>query len=165
MVWFVQLCCWTSRWNTGDSFGDCAIRAHCTVVRTPTQGTGFGGDRQTDCLTASTEQKPSREANSSSASQRNSLYLWKAKFHYRVQNSPPIVVLSQINPVHRLPSHLLNIYFSINPHLCLGLHNGPFTSGFPTQTLYALIFYPIHAACPTYLILLYLPILIITGNK
>ena len=41
-------------------------------------------------------------------------------------------VLSQINPVHRLLSHLFNIYFSIIPPLCLGLHNGPYTSGFST---------------------------------
>jgi hypothetical protein len=65
-----------------------SVSAHCTLVHTATWGTGFGGD----CLTASTGQKPSREANSSSASQINSLYLWNAKFHYRVQNSPPIVL-------------------------------------------------------------------------
>lgn len=50
----------------------------------------------TDRRTASTGQKPSREANSSSASQRNSPCSWNAKFHYRAQNSPPIVVFRAI---------------------------------------------------------------------
>jgi hypothetical protein len=49
--------------------GQCTLHSCATA----TWGTGFGGDRQTDCLTASVGQKPSRQANNFSASQRNSL--------------------------------------------------------------------------------------------
>ena len=65
-----------------------------------------------DRRTASTGQKPSREANSSSASQRNSPYLWNTKFHYRVQNSPPIVVFRAriIQPTASLPIYSISIW-------------------------------------------------------
>jgi hypothetical protein len=61
-------------------------------------------------LTYSMEQSPSRKANRFSASQEISRILWNPKV-YRIQNyPPPVSILSQINPVHALTSHIhLNI--------------------------------------------------------
>ena len=57
------------------------------------------------------EQSPSREANRFSASQEIPHILWNPKVHYSIHNSPTHVpVLSQINPVHIIPSCFLKIH-------------------------------------------------------
>jgi hypothetical protein len=56
-------------------------------------------------LTNSMEQSPSCEAYNSSASQEIPQIFYDPKFHHRVHDSLPLVsLLSQISPIHTLPS-------------------------------------------------------------
>jgi hypothetical protein len=63
--------------------------------------------------------------------------------------------------VHTIPSYPSNIHLNIIPHLHVSLSIGPFSSGFPTKTLYTFLLSPMHVTCPVHIILLDLIILII----
>jgi len=54
------------------------------------------------------------------------------------------------------PKFLTDPFLILSSHLHLGLAIGLFPSGFPTKTLYAPLFFPIHATLTTYLTLLVL---------
>jgi hypothetical protein len=69
--------------------------------------------------------------------------------------------------VQSIPPHPIylrsNLIFST--HLHLGLPTGLFSSGFPTNILYAVFYSPIHTICPAHLHLGDLIILIILGEE
>ena len=94
-------------------------------------------------LTHSTQRSPSSEANRFSASQEIPSILWNPKFHYRIhKRMPPVPILSQIDPVLILSSHV-----------GLGLPSGLFPSSFPTKTLYTSLLSPVPLTCSANLIL------------
>ena len=76
------------------------------------------------------------KANSSSARQEILRILWNPKVHCRIHKSPPpVLILSQVNPLHA--PHLISwrsILIS-SSHLGLGLPSGLFPSGLPHQTM------------------------------
>ena len=67
-------------------------------------------------LTYSTEQTPSWKDNRFSVSQEIPRTLWNPKVHCRTHKcSPCVPILSQLDPVHTLASHFLNINPNIFP--------------------------------------------------
>jgi hypothetical protein len=112
------------------------------------------------------ELSPPWEAANCAATQELPSILWNPKVYYRVHKSPLLIlILSQIDPVHTIPSYLSKIYFNIVQYLRLGLPSVLFPSGFPTNILYVFLLYPIRATFPAHLILLDLIILIIVGEE
>lgn len=98
--------------------------------------------------------------NSPSASQEISRTVCSCMVHYLVHKSK----LPQISLVHVVllfPEDLLNIFLPSTP----GLPSGLFNSGYPNQNLFAPLLPPIHATCPSYLILLYLITRVIFGEE
>jgi hypothetical protein len=94
-------------------------------------------------LTNSTEQRPSWEANSFSASQEIPRILWNPKVHYRIYNSPPLVpILRQLNPVHAIHPTSSRSVLILSSRLRLGLPSCRLPSGLPTQILHAPSFSP-----------------------
>ena len=88
-------------------------------------------------------------------SQEITQILWNPKVHERIYKiPPPVPLLKQLNPVYAPHTTSWRSNLILTSHLCLGLPSGLFPSYFPTKTLYALLFSPIHATCPTHLILL-----------
>jgi hypothetical protein len=61
----------------------------------------------------SSSSSPSWEAGNYTATQEPPSILWNPKFHYCVHKSLPLVpILSQIDPVHTIPSYLPKLYFN-----------------------------------------------------
>jgi hypothetical protein len=82
----------------------------------------------THCQCAATQELPS--------------VLWNTMVHCRVHKSPLVHIVSQINPIHTIPSYLRSSLI-LSPHLHLGLPSGLFPFGFPTNILYPFLFPPI----------------------
>ena len=90
----------------------------------------------TNSFAKSMEQRPSWEANRSSATQEISRILWYPKVHYRIYKSPPPVrVRIHIFPVHAPNPNSLRSILILSSHLRLGLSRFLLPSGFPTKTL------------------------------
>jgi hypothetical protein len=105
-------------------------------------------------LTNCMEQGLFWKANSSSADQEFPHILWNRQVYYRAQNNtPPVPILSQINPV-QTPFHFLMTHFNIFLPSNSRLSNRPLSLMFPTKTLYTPLLSPVHASCPAHFIFL-----------
>jgi hypothetical protein len=72
----------------------------------------------TSCNTVLThslmEPSPSWEAANCAATRELPSILWNPEIHHRIHISPPSVpILSQIDPIHTIPSYLSKIHFNI----------------------------------------------------
>jgi hypothetical protein len=69
--------------------------------------------------------------------------------------------------IQSIPLHPISLrsILILSIHLHFHLPSGLFPSGFPTNILYALLVFHIHATCPAHLIFLGFTILIILGDK
>jgi len=73
-------------------------------------------------------------------------------------------ILSQMNPVY-IMTYFFKISLILSTHLCLGIPDNLFPSGFATKSFYAFCISSVHTTCPNHLILLDLTTLIISGEE
>jgi hypothetical protein len=87
-------------------------------------------------LTYSMEHSPWEANQSLQLVKKFPAFLWNQKLLYRTHKCPPPVpILSQLHPVPPPPPTSWRSILILSSHLHLGLPNGLFPSGFPTNTL------------------------------
>jgi hypothetical protein len=100
------------------------------------------------------------EADSHSASQEIPHLLWNPKVHYRVHKNPPLEPILS----HNFIPCSFKIYFNIILPSTPRFHKWCLPFRLPTSTLFTFLFFLVHAAWPTHLILLDLITVIIFGE-
>jgi hypothetical protein len=89
-----------------------------------------------------TKLRPSTQAINCAATQELPNILWSPKVHYHAHKSSPLVpILRQMDPVHTTTTYVMSILILFT-HLRVGLCSGLFLSCFPTNVLYAFLFFP-----------------------
>jgi hypothetical protein len=122
------------------------IIAFCNFANAHKKGIGPSAITKQHLLTYSMEQSPSWEAKMSWATQEIPRILWNPKVHNRIhKSSPPVPILSQIDPVHAPHPTSRRFILILSSHLRRGLPSGLLPSGFPTKALYAPLLFPIRA--------------------
>jgi hypothetical protein len=82
-------------------------------------------------------------------------FFWNPKIHYRIHKcSPPVSILSHLDPVHILRSYLLKIHLNIFLPSTPGSPKWLFPSRFTYKTLNTPLLSPIRATCHFHLIFL-----------
>jgi hypothetical protein len=112
------------------------------------------------------EQSPSWEADQSlQLVKKFPAFVWNPKVLYHTHKCPPpIPILSHLHSPRSSPTSWRSILI-LSSHLRLGLPNGFFPSGFPTETLCTTLCSPIRATCPVHLIILDLTTRTILGKE
>jgi hypothetical protein len=111
------------------------------------------------------DKSPSWEATSPSATQEFIEVLRNPKVHYRDQESPPLVpILSQMNPVHKHPTHFSKIHPNITHPPLSTSSQWPLSFRLSHQNPICSLL-PLRAAYPPHLTLLDSITLIIFGEE